>query len=115
LSPNKNIRGFWNICNTILHQLGVPTSGPAKNTLTVLANLRNSFHSNGIHNNDSLNVNIDDTLFKFRRGKPVKCASWNHIVVIIRANISVLESVLLSNKVSNIKSEISDSFASANP
>jgi hypothetical protein len=110
-TPNRSV--FWRICNAMLQQAGIPTTGPEKNTLTVLANLRNSFHANGMHNNDSLRVDIDGTRFEFCKGKPVECASWKHIVVIMRANISVLESVLFSNRVSNLSSEIPDAFAAA--
>ena len=113
LSASPNRRGFWQISNAMLQQAGIPTTGPEKNTLTVLANLRNSFHANGMHNNDSLSVDIDGIRFEFCKGKSVECASWKHIVVIMRANISVLESVLFSNRVSNLRSEIPDAFAAA--
>ena len=112
-SPSNS--GFWHIGNAMLEQVGIPTIGQEKNTLTVLANLRNSFHANGIHNKDSLSVDIDGTGFEFCKGKQVECASWEHIVVIMRANISVLESVLLSDRVSNLRSEIPDAFAASNP
>lgn len=115
LSAGPNRRGFWHISNAMLQQAGIPTTGLEKNTLTVLANLRNSFHANGMHNSDSLSADIDGIRFEFCKGKRVKCASWKHIVVIMRANISVLKSVLFSNKVANLKSEIPDAFAAGNP
>jgi hypothetical protein len=113
LSVNPNRRGFWHISDVMLQQAGIPTTGPEKNTFTVLANLRNSFHANGMHNNDNLSVDIDGIRFEFRKGRRVGCASWKHIVVIMRANISVLKSILFSNKVSNLRGEIPDDFASA--
>ena len=106
-------RGFWNISDAMLQQAEILTTGLEKNTLTVLANLRNSFHSNGMHNNDNLSVDIDGIRFEFCKGRRVECASWKHIVVIMRANISVLESILFSNKVSNLRGEIPDDFAAA--
>jgi len=111
LSASPNKRGFWHISNAMLRQAGISTTGQEKNTLTVLANLRNSFHANGMHNNGFLSVDIDGIRFEFCNGKPVKCASWEHIVVIMRAIISVLESVLFSNRVSTLRSEIPDAFA----
>ncbi|MBI2918378.1 MAG: hypothetical protein HYY01_10345 [Chloroflexi bacterium] len=113
LSASPNRSGFWHISNAMLQRAGIPTTGPEKNTLTVLANLRNSFHANGMHNKCSLRVDIDGIKFEFCKGKPVKSASWKHIVVIMRATISVLESVLFSNGVSNLRSEIPDAFAAA--
>lgn len=115
LSASPNRRGFWHISDAILQQAGIPTTGPEKNTLTVLAYLRNSFHANGIHNNDSLSIDIDGIRFEFCKGKRVECASWKHIVVIMQESISVLESVLFSNKVANLTSEIPDAFAAGNP
>jgi len=113
LSSSPTKRGFWHISNAMLQQGGISTFGPEKNTLTVLANLRNSFHANGMHNNDNLSVDIDGIRFEFCKGRRVECASWKHIVVIIRANISVLDSILFSNTVSNLGGEIPDDFAAA--
>ncbi|MFC1604218.1 hypothetical protein ACFL5F_04240 [Planctomycetota bacterium] len=115
LSTSPKRSGFWHISNAMLQQAGIPTTGPEKNTLTVLANLRNSFHANGMHNNDSLSVDIEGIRFEFSKGKPVECASWKHIVVIMHANISVLESVLFSKKISNLRSKIPDAFTAGNP
>jgi hypothetical protein len=115
LSASPNGRGFWHISDTMLQQAGIPIRGREKDILTALANLRNSFHANGMHNNKCLSVDIDGIRFEFCKGKRVECASWKHVVVIIRENISVLESVLFSNKVASLKSEIPDAFAAGDP
>ena len=115
LNATPKQSGFWRISDAMLNEAGIFATGPEKKTLTALANLRNSFHANGMHNKDSLSVDIDGMRFEFHKGKPVECASWKHIVVIIRANISVLESILFSNNVSNLRSEIPDAFAAGNP
>jgi len=114
LSANPNRRGFWQTSDTMLQQAGIPIQGREKDILTALANLRNSFHANGIHNNNSLNIIIDGIRFEFCKGKRVECASWKHIIVIIRATISVLESILLANRVASLK-DIPDTFAADNP
>jgi hypothetical protein len=115
LSASPNRRGFWNISDAMLQQASIPATGPEKNALAVFANLRNSFHANGMHYNGSLSVEINKIRFEFCKGARVECNSWKHIVVIIRANISVLESVLFSNRLSNLRSEIPDAFAAGNP
>jgi hypothetical protein len=115
LNATPKQKSFWHISNAMLEKAGICITGTEKNTLTVLANLRNSFHANGMHNNYSLSVDINGMGFEFHKGKRVKCASWKHIVVIMRANISVLESILLSNNVSNLRTEIPDAFAGSNP
>ncbi len=109
--PNKS--GFWHISDAMLKQANISTAGPEKDTLTALANVRNSFHANGIHTKEPLRIDIHGIRFEFCKGKLVECASWKHIVVIMRANISVLESVLFSSTVSNLRSEIPDVFATA--
>ena len=114
LSVSPKRRGFWHTANAMLEQVDLPMAGSEKDALTALANLRNSFHANGMHTNDSLCVDIGELTFEFSKGQPVKCASWKHILVAMRANISVLEVVLLSEKVANLKSEIPDAFAQSN-
>ena len=47
----------------------------------------------------------------FIRNLPVKCASWEHIVVLLKANVNVLGQIIQSDAVKNIKSEIKDDFA----
>ena len=115
LNATPKQSGFWHISNAMLEKSGICITGAEKNTLTTLANLRNSFHTNGMHNKDSMSIDINGVGFEFHKGKQVKCASWKHIVIIMQANISVLESILLSNNVSNIRSVIPDAFAASNP
>ena len=113
LSANPKKDGFWNISDAMLREAGISTIGKERNILTALANLRNSFHANGIHRKDPLSVEIDGIRFEFSKGKRVECASWKHIVVIMCAAISVLASILFSTKVSNLRGEIPDDFAAS--
>jgi len=82
-----------------------------KDILKVLACMRNSLHTNGMHTENDLICSIDGDDFEFHKNKPVSCASWPHIVKVIRANITVLESVLFSTRVLNLREEIKDMFA----
>lgn len=104
--------GFWHTCNAMLEQAGFPTDGHEKKVLNAMASLRNSFHSNGMHTKDSFEVEIDLVKFDFRNGHPVECASWFHIVKVVRASISVLSAIVLSERVRSIQGEIVDAFAS---
>ena len=111
LSATPNRTGFWRISDAMLQQAEIPSRGLEKDILTALANLRNSFHANGMHSKESLSIDINGTRFEFCAGKRVECASWQHVTVIIRANISVLQSILLSKKVLSLRGEIPDGFA----
>jgi hypothetical protein len=107
--PGKT--GYWKLTDEILGQCSILKTGTEKNILTAFAYLRNSLHNNGIHRNDDLELEIDQIKFKFIKDSPVECASWEHIVVLLKANVDVLEKVLLSPKIINIKTEIKDDFA----
>jgi hypothetical protein len=111
LSATPRKSGFWHISEAMLKEADLPTNGPEKNTLTAFANLRNSYHANGIHSNEFLSVDIHGTMFEFSKGWRVECASWKHIVVIMQATICVLDTILFSDKVSRLRSEIQDDFA----
>jgi len=103
--------GYWNLTDAILEKCSISKVGTEKNILTAFANLRNSLHGNGIHRTSNLTLTIDQMEFKFIKGSRVECASWEHIVVLLKANVDILEKVLLSNEVINIKTEIKDDFA----
>lgn len=104
--------GYWNLTDEILDQCSLSKIGIEKKLLTAFANLRNSLHGNGIHRTNSLRVQVGDTTFDFVKGDKVKCASWNHIIVLLDANVDILKMILSSPKVVNIKTEIEDDFAS---
>ena len=104
--------GYWNLTNEILDQCSLSRTGTEKQLLTAFANLRNSLHGNGIHKTNSLSIRVDETTFDFVKGERVRCASWNHIIILLQANVDILKKILLSPKVANIKVEITDDFAS---
>jgi len=105
----KNPR-FWNLSDAMLAHLGMSTTGQEKKILTILAYLRNSYHANGMHRKDDLSINIDGVTFEFHKGKRVECNSWRHIIKVLQANISVLESILFSQEVLSLKHIIRDDF-----
>jgi len=104
--------GYWNLTDGILEQCSLSKTGTEKQLLTAFANLRNSLHGNGIHKANSLRIKVDETTFDFIQGKRVECASWEHIIVLLQANVNILKQIILSDEVVNIKTEITDDFAS---
>lgn len=106
--------GYWNLTDKILETCSISKTGTEKDRLTAFANLRNSLHGNGIHRTNSLNLTVDGTVFDFVKDSRVECAGWNHIVILLEANIDILKQILLSNIVTNIRTEIKDDYASGN-
>lgn len=103
--------GFTTIIKD-LKGAGINISDDQSKILEVLAGLRNSFHSNGMRRKGNLNITINNVNFNFEEGKAIDCASWYHIVVILEANIEVIKSIVLSDKILNLDGEIADNFAS---
>ncbi len=108
--PKRTV--YWNLTNAILEQSSISRSGYEKKVLSAFANLRNSLHGNGIHRTNDLEIEIDNTEFKFINGSRVECASWEHIYILIKANVVILNQIMQSDSVKNIRTEIRDDFAS---
>lgn len=104
--------GYWNLADSLLEECGLSKTGDEKKRLTAFANLRNSLHGNGIHRTDSLNLEIDSIIFDFTQGERVECASWSHVIVLLKANVAILKTIILSDRIAAITSEIVDDFAS---
>jgi len=104
--------GYWNLTDAILEQCSLSKTGAEKKRLTAFANLRNSLHGNGIHRTDSLSITVDGIPFEFTKGQEVTCASWNHILVLLKANVEIVKTVLLCPRIASITAEIKDDFAS---
>jgi hypothetical protein len=108
--PKKT--GYWYLTDKILETCSISKTSPEKDRLTAFANLRNSLHGNGIHRTNSLNLTVDGIVFDFIKNSRVECAGWNHIVILLEANIDILKQVLLTTIVTNIRTEIIDDYAS---
>lgn len=103
--------GHGNLVNTILKECSLPTNGIEKNTLVAFSYLRNSFHGNGIHRKGNFYTTIEGMNFNFIKDTRVECATWEHIIVLLNANVKILEKILQSDRVKNIKTPIKDDFA----
>jgi len=102
------------LCECQISNVDISNVGlvPAKDILTAFAYLRNSLHGNGIHGNSNLTLPIIDEMeFKFVKDSRVECASWEHIVILLKANVEVLRKILQSDEVKSIRTEIKDDFA----
>jgi hypothetical protein len=76
------------------------------------SSVRNSLHFNGIHRNESFTVEIQGVKFEFVKGKPVHSASLGHGLILIDSIVKILEEVIETEKVQNLKGFVPDPFAS---
>jgi hypothetical protein len=88
--------GFYNVAKDVLAAAGV--IDPAKlRILNVPALIRNSMHTNGIHQgwkgSNTIEI-IRGVEFRFEHGKPVHCGSWYHIVTALSASLEVVDEIL---------------------
>lgn len=110
LDKTKVTRRYEINAEKILGSITVDNERESLKILKVLQAIRNSLHSNGIHNNADFSVTIDGVLFDFKRGQSVQCAGWAHIALAIRAVVDVLERMLNSPEIKNLAAPITDRF-----
>lgn len=109
-------RGYWHLCEALLKSISVTQKKDKMDKLIILSYLRNSLHNNGIHGGNPLTKTIKGLKYSFVDGDVVRCASWDHIIVALSANIDVLSEILLCNKIKSLNYMIEDKFsASINP
>ena len=104
-------RGYERVVNTLLTEVGLSVQGDEKKTLKTLANLRNSYHSNGIHRGESFSFDLADVHLEFHDGEKVKCASWHHLLHLLGMTIKVVGSMLSLAAPKLPHGEIKDDFA----
>lgn len=97
----------------MLRAAGLPQGSHEHKVLYALADIRNSFHNNGIHDAGDLRVAIDGIDFEFTKGQRVECASFTHVIVAVDANADVLRKILLSETIGGIAESIRDPFAAS--
>lgn len=111
-TPEKKISGYYKNGEVIIKKtIIIQKQIKFHETLTILANIRNSLHNNGIHTKENLKAKIHNTEYIFEKGQAIKCASWNHVVIAVSGTIEVLSQILLSD-LCEWKSYIKDDFSS---
>ncbi|HVX03147.1 MAG TPA: hypothetical protein VHA09_08340 [Nitrososphaera sp.] len=103
-------RSYHNNVQALLDLLKLPEKERNLNKLMVLQHIRNSLHSNGVHNNKSMSITIDNIPFVFEKGKPVGCAGWDHIIIAFEAALIVLEKILSAPEMKTISEPISPEY-----
>lgn len=92
-------RVFAELSRTTLDYFDYPSVNRAVRVMNVAAHLRNTLHNNGIHENADLRVQVNGYVYTLLRGRRCDQASWAHILHILRAELRVIERLLLLPKV----------------
>jgi hypothetical protein len=110
INANHVTRTYYINAKNLLNMISIDKRDNILDILMILQNIRNSLYSNGVHNNRKLTSMIDECKFDFQRGQPVNCASWAHIVIVVKAIIDVLEKILNAPEVKAILPPIIDHY-----
>ncbi len=103
--------GFYKTAKAVVtSRLGL--SADRLDTLMVAAMIRNTLHSNGIHNShfgDKTTV-IDGVAYEFLVGKKFQCATWGHVAHALEGSIGVLDEVFNHPDVIGIPDPMFDQY-----
>ncbi|CAK8713216.1 hypothetical protein GMJAKD_02480 [Candidatus Electrothrix aarhusensis] len=110
----SNLKGFRKIAKEIISLLSLPDSDRKLEILNTSALIRNSLHSNGIHHgykSQSSKISLDGCEFEFNHLQKVTCAGWGHIILSCNESVSVIEDILNTSSVRELKDPIMDQYA----
>ncbi len=119
LGTSPPTTSWHSLANDFLKKISVKDKDRSFEILNILALLRNSYHSNGIHNpppmknklrRSDVNIVIDSAEFKFINGERVTCAGWAYVEVAIRAGLKVLDEILFSTEIVSLKAPVKDEY-----
>jgi len=109
LKPESKIpRGYERILKELFACIRILDKDEKIKTLKILQAIRNSLHSNGIHNNKSLSKQIDGFKFDFERGHGVTCANWDGIIIAIKATAELVDEIIKTPEIIKISGLVSD-------
>jgi hypothetical protein len=110
LDKTKVTRSYHINAKTLLDLLNLEDKERHLQKLSVLQNIRNCLHSNGIHNNKNMSIMIDDVPFVFEKGKMVNCSGWEHIIIAFEVTLIVIDKILNAPAVKAVTDTISTAY-----
>ena len=102
---------YYQILKKILGELQLPDIQRKHDTLYVLAMIRNSLHSNGIHTRSPKKVTIAGVAYVFEKDKKVSCAGWGHIIHAAEAGLDIVYEILDDKRITALPAPVKDSYA----
>jgi hypothetical protein len=115
LQPSNKIKGYYNICNALLKIVTINHKTEKLEELQIPAYIRNSLHSNGIHDNIRHQTPqifiIDKVEFRFEHDCVINCAGHGHIYLSLDNTFNIIDEILGTTEIGSIKTEIKDNFS----
>jgi len=108
---NKNVQGIEHIFTGLSQEIGLNDVKKKAGIIKAFSSIRNSLHNNGIHIHPSFSIEIDGISYEFTKDGVVQCASLGHCINLIQAIISIIEDILESAKIQELKGIIPESYS----
>jgi len=102
---------FHEIAKQLLDKITISEKKEKYDILMTASHMRNVYHSNGIHTNRTRSpVTIKKLEFEFIKSKQPECANSEHVCVLIDEILSMMEEIVTSSEVVQIKEKIPDQY-----
>ena len=108
---NKKLKGLGMTFNELAKEIGLSDISQKTEIIKAFSSIRNSLHNNGIHNHASFSVNVGALKYEFIQGGVVQCSSLDHSINIIQVITDIIDEILESEQIKDIKDIIPDTFA----
>ena len=108
---SKKINSLLGTFDTLSKEINLSDIEKKAEIIKAFSSVRNSLHNNGIHNKASFSVKLGKFDYVFTEGEAVQCASIDHCITLIQAITDIIESILATEKIKEIKEIIPDTFA----
>ena len=108
---NKKLQGLGRTFTELSQEICISNISEKTEIIKAFSSIRNSLHNNGIHTHSSFSIEIRGIKYEFIKDGVVKCASLNHSINLIQVITDIIEEILESEEVQEIKEIIPDSYA----
>jgi len=103
IGSNKGVNTYMGSMDSVLEWLyGKDASTTKKSPFRILSNIRNTYHNNGLHIRRKEEFKIKEQVYKFKQGKPIRCAGVWHVLCVIDEIVTEYESMIFNEKIKKI-------------
>lgn len=95
----------------LLYSISIVNPQNKINVLLTLGHIRNSFHSNGIHENESTQqISLSGELFEFIKGQPILHTNWIRMHHLLDEIITIMDEIISTKEIKAISEKIEGRF-----